>query len=103
MPAGQRDQSAAALPTRGLATTTARFTLRGCFCSAFRRARDRSPFFHREWLKLWRIRTGFVHWHSARRILDGNGAPCYFGPVDRWASRLQLAAESIVIPVLAMV
>ena len=35
VPAGQRDQSAAALPTRGLATTTARFTLRVVFVPRF--------------------------------------------------------------------
>jgi hypothetical protein len=54
-------------------------------------------------LELWRKRTGVVNGHSARHTINGNRAPRYFGSVDGWASRLQFPAQSIVIPVLAVV
>ena len=89
--------------SRGLATTTARFTLRVVFVPRF---------VVRVTVRLSSIENGWSCGENepvsstgtARGAsINGNRAPRYFGSVDRWASRLQLPAESIVIPVLAMV
>ena len=49
MPAGQRDQSAAALPIRGLATATARFALRVDFVMRVDLVVDRASLSEKGW------------------------------------------------------
>ena len=111
VPAGQRDQSAAALPIcGGLETATARFTLRGVFAGRFAVRVTPSRVFHRERLKLGAVGSAahlalrrIVHRNCARDFIRQRCTRYNFSPVDRRTCSAQFSAESVVIAVLAMV
>jgi hypothetical protein len=74
-----------------------------CLRHAFRRSRDCSLFFYREWLKWWRIRSALVHWNSPRNFICQCHAGSSFHAMNRRSCRAKFPAERVAIAILAMI